>query len=139
MARGDANKKEHAVPKKGDRYYTPYKEEMCEQLVKHMGQGHSFESFGGVVNVSRKTLYFWVEKHKEFAEAKEVGYAKWLQFIERIFISRTTGIEMLKGVNPKNIDIAGAIFMLKTRGHQVYYEKREIELDANEKIQVIVK
>ena len=104
-----------------------------------MSQGHSFEAFGGLVKVSRNTLYEWVKKHKDFAEAKEIGFNSWLNFVETILISKTIGKEMISGVNPKNIDIAGAIFMLKTKGSSIYFEKKELELDANDKVTVIVK
>lgn len=125
--------------KKTDRYYSPYKKEMCDQLIKHMAQGHSFEAFGGIAKVSRETLYNWVKKHKDFAEAKQIGYSAWLNFVETLLISKTTGKELINGVNPKQIDIVGALFMLKTRASAIYFEKKEIGLDADEKITVIVK
>lgn len=112
---------------------------MCELLIEHMSNGYSFEAFGGVVRVSRQTLYTWVGKYKEFAEAKEIGFNSWLLYIESILLSKTTGKKMAEGVDPRAIDIAGAIFMLKTRGSSIYYEKKEIEIDAEEKITVIVK
>lgn len=136
--RADAIKR-HGPPKKGDRYYSSYEKGHCDRLIKHMGSGFSFESFGAEVAVSKDTLYEWVKKYREFAHAKEIGFNRWLQFVEAVLLSKTTGREMIKGVVPKNIDIAGAIFMLKTRGHSVYFEKKEVEIGADESITVIVK
>ena len=53
-----------------------YKEEYCEQLIDHMSYGKPFKTFGGVVGVSKQTLYDWCERHEDFAEAKDIGKAK---------------------------------------------------------------
>jgi hypothetical protein len=44
-------------------------------LLDHLGSGHSFLSFGAIVNVTRETLYNWLEmpSRPEFAEAKKIG------------------------------------------------------------------
>lgn len=55
---------------------TKYKPEYCNQLIIHMEQGYSFESFGGVVSVSADTLYEWVKVHSQFSEAKKEGKSK---------------------------------------------------------------
>lgn len=52
-----------------------YKPEYCAQLLTHMADGLSFESFGGVVGVGRSTLYNWRDKHKAFRAATEIGEA----------------------------------------------------------------
>lgn len=60
-------------------HYTPgrpteYKPEYCVPLIEHMADGYSFESFAACVAVSSDTLYTWVSKHEEFAEAKKIGF-----------------------------------------------------------------
>lgn len=50
-----------------------YDESYPEMLIKHMEQGLSFESFGGIVRVSKQTLYSWAEKYPEFLDAKNTG------------------------------------------------------------------
>ena len=52
---------------------TDYKDEYCQMLIEHMERGYSFESFGGVVYASSKTLYNWCEKNPEFLQAKKIG------------------------------------------------------------------
>ena len=59
-----------------------YKEHFCDELVAHLSDGFSFESFGGVIGCSRAALYQWLESHPEFKEAKEVGYCKSLLWWE---------------------------------------------------------
>lgn len=51
-----------------------YKPEYCDLLIQHMrDEGLSFESFGGVVDVCRDTLYEWANQHPEFSDAKKRG------------------------------------------------------------------
>lgn len=69
----------------------PFKQEYCEQLVKHMSEGSSFESFGAIINVSRATIYRWLEEYEEFFEAKELGEVKSLKFWEDLGKAGATG------------------------------------------------
>jgi hypothetical protein len=68
-----------ATPPKNPEDYLPlgrpseYKPEYCEQLIEHMKDGFSFESFGGIIGVSKKTLYNWADNFPEFLHAKERG------------------------------------------------------------------
>ncbi len=55
---------------------TKYKKEYCDQIIKHMEEGLSLESFAGVVGICRATLYEWFKVHEEFSEAKEIGLMK---------------------------------------------------------------
>jgi len=50
-----------------------YRPEFCDRLIEHMARGLSFDSFGGVARVSRRTLYNWIKTNPEFEEAYEVG------------------------------------------------------------------
>lgn len=65
-----------------------YIPEFCDLLLKWMGQGRSFDTFGvaiyratkGQYLPRREYLYGWVDKHSEFAEAKlmaEVLHREW--------------------------------------------------------------
>jgi hypothetical protein len=55
---------------------TLYRPEYCQMLIDHMSSGLSFESFGGRIDVARRTLYEWEKAFPEFLHAKEVGQAK---------------------------------------------------------------
>lgn len=63
-----------------------YKPEYCAQLVSHMAEGLSFESFAGVLEVSKQTIYDWTEANKDFLDAKEVGTEKSRIFWEKLGI-----------------------------------------------------
>lgn len=68
---------------------TLYREEYCEELVVHMTNGKSFESFAGVIGTCRSILYDWVRDHPAFSDAKKRGTAACLNFWE------SKGIEAL--------------------------------------------
>lgn len=63
---------------------TLYKPEYCTKLIAHMKQGGSFEGFGGIVGVSKQTLYAWTEEYPEFLDAKEIGWSASLLWWENI-------------------------------------------------------
>lgn len=49
-----------------------YNPEFCDKLIEHAESGLSFETFGAVAKVSKQTLYEWVKKYPEFADAKNL-------------------------------------------------------------------
>jgi len=63
---------------------TDYKPEYCQMLIDHMGEGYSFESFGGVISVSERVLYDWEKAHPEFLHSKEIGIQKSMVWWEQI-------------------------------------------------------
>lgn len=66
---------------------TKYKDEYCEMLIKHMSEGLSFESFGGIIDVDETTLYEWESVHKEFSLSKNKGILKSMVMWEKVGIS----------------------------------------------------
>ena len=60
----------------GGGYPCQYKTEYPNLLIEHMESGLSFTTFGAVAEVSRKTLYEWVDKFPEFKKAKSIAFAK---------------------------------------------------------------
>jgi hypothetical protein len=80
---------------KGGRPRKEFKQEWCNKLVKHMEQGYSFESFGGVISCAKDTLYTLLERHPEFSDAKKLGESKSRLFWERAGIEGMNG--MIKG------------------------------------------
>ena len=61
-----------------------YDESYCDLLINHMEQGYSYESFGGIVRVSKQTLYNWEKAHPEFLDAKNVGVSLSLFYWEKV-------------------------------------------------------
>ncbi len=108
-----------------------YKSEYCQQLIQHMKEGKSFESFGAAIGLGRRTIYDWTKTYPEFEEAKEEGHAHALNFYEEMAITKIKGIPTDKIEAPRMMDTALIIFFLKTRFRTVYSEKQEIELSGN--------
>ncbi len=52
---------------------TKYRGWFCPMLIDHMTLGYSFESFGSRILVGKDTLYQWVKKFPEFADAKKIA------------------------------------------------------------------
>ena len=101
-----------------------YREEYCELLENHMGNGYSFESFGGKLKVDRQTLYNWTYAFPEFKKAKDRGVeASRLKIEKQLMRITKTG----KG------NIIGAIFMLKNRFPNEWRDKRELEVKEEPK------
>lgn len=80
---------------------TEYKQEYCEQLIAHLAEGLSYESFAGVIGVARSTLFNWEKlkndddslRYPEWLEAKEIGFAKCQLFWERLGRNMTLGLK----------------------------------------------
>jgi hypothetical protein len=85
-----------------------YKEIYCDELIAHMAQGLSFESFGAIVHCCKQTLYTWAKTHEEFAESKRIGEEKSRLIWEKIGMNGTVG-------KIKNFNAASYIFNMKNR------------------------
>ncbi len=68
---------------------TRYRKNYCQLLIEHMSQGLSFDTFGGVVDVARDTIYEWVKVHPEFSDAKKLGTSKRNLLVERAYVQST--------------------------------------------------
>ena len=68
-----------------------YKQVFCEQLITHMSEGLSYESFCGVIGVARSVIYDWERQHPEWKESKAVAFDHCQLFWERIGINQATG------------------------------------------------
>ena len=105
MIFGHANNGEIKMQDKKMRKDRRYKPEYCDMLLNHCKKGLSFESFAGIIGVSRQALYDWAKKHKEFEQAKDEGHASRVLQAEQTLWLITTG--KMKG------NVSGAIFLLK--------------------------
>lgn len=68
-----------------------YKPEYCAQLIEHMRQLHSFESFAANVGTHRDTLYQWCKEYPEFSDARKAGRAVLQKGMENICKGVFTG------------------------------------------------
>lgn len=69
-----------------------YKPEYCQQLIEHMAEGLSFESFAGIIEVNRDSLYEWIKVHQEFSDAKKIAVDKSLHFWEKLGLNNIINI-----------------------------------------------
>ena len=61
-----------------------YHTDLCDELLTHMGKGHSFYSFSALADVGRDTLLKWADVHPEFDEARKLGIGKALYYWETV-------------------------------------------------------
>lgn len=54
---------------------TDYDPSYCDLMVASMRQGLSVHGFAGIVGVSQRTIYNWIDRHPEFAAAAQIGQA----------------------------------------------------------------
>lgn len=120
---------------------TKYKKEYCDKLVKHVGEGLSFESFAGEVGVTRDCLYKWTERYPEFLYAKREAEAKSLAFWEKIgragILDKLDAITGKKGAKFNHI---AWIFLMKNRfGWRDHVQVSESNSGEVKKIEVSYK
>ena len=100
---------------------TKYRPEYCQMLLDHMAKGLSFETFAGVVDVDRDTVYQWTYSHPEFSDAKRKGAMKsqlvWEEVGLTLAKTGTMSVEDPKG--KKRVIVKGStgawIFNMKNR------------------------
>jgi hypothetical protein len=115
-----------ALPVKQEHEDTPaplfqskYQPEFPRLLVEHMEQGGSFEAFAGRVGCARSTVYAWLERHAEFAEAYEIGKAACLAWWEEVLrrqAAHGTG------------NATALLFALMNRFPDLWKDKRNVEI-----------
>lgn len=83
-----------------------YKEEYCRELIEHMKEGFSLESFAGKIGVCKDSLYAWRDAHDEFSDAIKRGQAasqyKW-------------EYKLSQSVDNREINATSVYFALKCR------------------------
>lgn len=90
----------------------------CEQLVAHMEDGASVNSFAASIDVCRATINVWANEHPEFLEALSRGKAKcaaWWEKTGRSVASTGTG------------NASMVIFGLKNMSSDDWRDKTEVE------------
>lgn len=85
-----------------------YRPEYCKQLIEHMSEGYSFESFAGKIGTTFKTMYMWAENYPDFQQAKDEGFAKNRVFWEKVGIDGATG-------RVQNFNAVSWVFNMKNR------------------------
>lgn len=131
---------------------TAYQERFCSDLIEHMKQGLSFESFAGVCGVSKETIYTWTEKHPDFLDSKKVGTELSRLFWEKLGIQNIINESESQhaiGSSSKSLNATVWIFNMKNRFGwrdkqpeeitQIHVEQNAKPLDQAELIEAIKK
>lgn len=112
-----------------------YDPKYCEMLLTHLDAGLSFDAFGGLIGVTRQTLYNWAEVHPEFFDAKKKGELKsllwWEKEGQKGLWDETEYNEQGKPIFKKSLNSTVWIFNMKNR-HK-WKDRHEIDLDATVK------
>lgn len=143
MAGSKKKDKKPKVPEKVGRP-TKYDPKYCEMLIEHMKQGFSFESFAGLIEVSRAVLYDWEKAHSEFLDAKKLGAEQNLLYWERQgqegLWEQTEYNEKGRPVAKKTLNSTVWIFNMKNR-HR-WKDRHEVEakttISENSETKVII-
>ena len=107
-----------------------YDVKFCQQLIDHMTQGYSFESFAGLCEVNKDTLYEWAKVQPDFSEAKKLGFEKSRLFWERVGIDQS--------VEGKGNSTA-YIFNMKNRFPAEWRDKQDLTLGGDSENPIITK
>lgn len=101
---------------------TLYDPKYCDEVVEHMKEGLSFESFAGKIGVSKQTIYDWKDKNPEFLDAVGRGLEACRLFWEK------KGIEHLI-YDPKGEQINSQIWSLNIRNRfpKEWSDKQQVE------------
>ena len=107
-----------------------YDVKYCQQLIDHMAQGFSFESFGAVINVDESTLFNWIQDYPEFFQSKKEAFTKSRLFWEAI------GIDQAKlGVG----NSTSFVFNMKNRFPKEWRDKQDLTLGGDSENPIITK
>ena len=99
---------------------TKFDEMYCDQLIKHMSNGFSYESFAGKIQVCRDSLYAWEKANPTWKAAKEIAVEACLFFWEKqgidgLFSETEYDEESGKPISSKSINATVWIFNMKNR------------------------
>lgn len=91
-----------------------FKPAYCRELIEFLSDGYSMTAFAGHIGVGRRTIFDWLDRHEEFAEAYEIAKPKavlhWEKEFKR-FAATGTG------------NAAAFIFALKNRASDDWADK----------------
>lgn len=106
-----------------------FKEEYCDMLIKHMEQGLSYESFAGLVSVTRDCLYKWEKMHESFFYSKKVGKEKMALFYERLGLSGMVG---------KIPGFQNSTYIFTVKNKLGWTDKQEVESNNTGEIKLVM-
>ncbi len=106
---------------------TKYRPEMCEKVIEFMAQGYSKEATAAHLEISKDTLYAYIEKYPEFSDAVKEGEIKSRLFWEKL------GIDGVKG-EIQGFNATTWIFNMKNR--HGWQDKQAVEHSGQMKVKI---
>lgn len=107
-----------------------YDVKYCQQLIDHMAQGFSFESFGAVIDTAEQTLHNWLIDFPEFLEAKREAFTKSRMFWEQIGVTQAkTGVG----------NSTAFVFNMKNRFPKEWRDKQDLTLAGDPENPLVTK
>lgn len=98
---------------------TDFKPEYGERILELMSEGFSLAAAAADINVTRQTVYNWLDKHPEFFDTINLAKGKRQHFLEKRLLSADQGPV-----------VTSTIFALKNAAAADWREKQEYELSG---------
>ena len=89
-------------------------------VIDHMGKGRSLTAFAGSIGCGKETVYGWIEKHPDFADA-----------VEKARAARVNALEGKMLTAEKMCDATVSIFALKNADADEWREVRYANYETN--------
>jgi len=112
-----------------------YKKAYCKIAENVLAEGFSMAVVAADCDVTRETIYNWMENHPEFFDSIKRGQQKGQAYYERLLKAKVAG-QKVKNFDPKLSDTACLIFALKTRFHKDFGNKDKLDVTQTAEIKI---
>ena len=100
---------------------TTYDISFCQIVIDKMSEGYSKEAVAGHLSISKTTLYDWITKHKDFANAISIGETKSQMHWEGSLVKHVVHTKNGKQIN-------GQVFNLNMKNRFGWRDKNEVDI-----------
>jgi hypothetical protein len=93
-----------------------YRPEYCQRAIDYMRQGYSVTALAGHLEVSKDTVYDWINRYPDFCHAVSMGRAARVAALEHKLLSTSQGV-----------GVTAAIFALKNADPDEWQDRYQSE------------
>ena len=79
-----------------------YMRGFCDLLLKHMENGHSFDTFHATLRYPKTVVNQWLVDKPEFADAKHIGESLRIKTLESLLITKQINLETFEYLTKHN-------------------------------------
>jgi len=97
-----------------------YRPEYCERAIDFMKQGYSVTALAGHLEVSKDSVYDWINRYPDFCHAVSKGRAARVQALEAKLLTTSQGV-----------GVTAAIFALKNADPDEWQDRYQTEVRVN--------